>query len=563
MENEYCKICGIPLLHPDKPCPKCNPDFKTDNKIKFDLKRSSFMLMKYYDDLFKKPLLLSILTLIIVYLSGVNLLQEIIIYVIIGIFYTFKNKNIMTKEFKLKFALYYTILSTLGLIIFIVLGLFNPLQSVGIITSIFFLIIEIPLRALKRFICSYLFLLISNRISLLLVKVSDLKNWLKYTTKPLISLVEKPQYLIIIAILGIISHYIYTSIYYEKGDFKLIGKMGNAAPEIASLIPLDNGNIFILRTAQFGNKSQYNIFNFKNEKFTPVKDLKQEYGSTSEPNAIKLDNGKVLIVGSLSELVPNYKNKITYGELYDPITNKISLVGKNLIPTYAFGMAKLQDGRVLIAGGAGFDKKAQIFDPKTNKFYRTGSLNKGRIDPILFLLKNGKVLVFNNSDYIDDSNYTMELYIPDKGIFKLAGNLPENVGHIKKIFPLKNGKILFLSTANDYKNWNLVFYNPDKNEVDKIYTMPQMNNIDNFETTLLQNDKILFTGGIKNGHEYLSAEIFDPKTEKYTPINHKMRIPRAYHKAIQLKDGRVLILDGCNSQNLFIEQAEIFYPPKS
>lgn len=59
------------------------------------INRKFSIFMKYYDLLFKKPLILSILALIIVYLTDIDIFQELIIFAIIGIFYTFKNKEVI------------------------------------------------------------------------------------------------------------------------------------------------------------------------------------------------------------------------------------------------------------------------------------------------------------------------------------------------------------------------------------------------------------------------------------------------------------------------------------
>ncbi len=67
---------------------------------------------------------------------------------------------------------------------------------------------------------------------------------------------------------------------------------------------------------------------------------------------------------------------------------------------------------------------------------------------------------------------------------------------------------------------------------------------------LLKDGKVLITGGYyynPKGHlerEYSkSAEIYDPKTKKFTRTND-MNLGRAYHSSILMNDGRVLIVGG-------------------
>ena len=77
---------------------------------------------------------------------------------------------------------------------------------------------------------------------------------------------------------------------------------------------------------------------------------------------------------------------------------------------------------------------------------------------------------------------------------------------------------------------------------------------------LLKDGKVLITGGYyynPKGHlerEYSkSAEIYDPKTKKFTRTAD-MNLGRAYHSSILMNDGRVLVVGGGHVE------AEIFNP---
>lgn len=60
--------------------------------------------------------------------------------------------------------------------------------------------------------------------------------------------------------------------------------------------------------------------------------------------------------------------------------------------------------------------------------------------------------------------------------------------------------------------------------------------------TLLQDGRVLITGGTSGLNEFNTAEIFDPKTNKFHRISN-MNEKHAWHSATLLKDGRVLIID--------------------
>lgn len=203
-------------------------------------------MAKYYDFLLKSPILLAIVAIAAWAFTGIDIFRQIPIFFLIGIFYTFKNKEIMTKKFKLDFALYFIALLSAYNFLVLFIGLLDPLSEVGIVTSLPSIIIIFPLQLLFAFISSYLVLLISNRMSLLLVKISELQNWLKYIVKPIISLVEQPKYLLSLMLLVFLLNFTYSLIFYENGQFKSVGKLNNHGQEIMNIFQLPNGNIFIL-----------------------------------------------------------------------------------------------------------------------------------------------------------------------------------------------------------------------------------------------------------------------------------------------------------------------------
>jgi Kelch motif protein len=77
--------------------------------------------------------------------------------------------------------------------------------------------------------------------------------------------------------------------------------------------------------------------------------------------------------------------------------------------------------------------------------------------------------------------------------------------------------------------------------------------------------KVLITGGYdENGNPLDSAEIYDPSTSQFTPLDGFMSTPRAGHSAVLLRSGKVLIVGGVADANetasSFLDTAEIFDP---
>ena len=141
--------------------------------------------------------------------------------------------------------------------------------------------------------------------------------------------------------------------------------------------------------------------------------------------ATRLSDGRVLITGGSNGSVG-----VASAELYDPTTGRFSTAGSMTADRESHSSTLLADGRVLIAGGmhdpgpvacAGAAciamvgttdlTSAEIYDPATGKFSRTGSMATPRSIPAAILLQDGRVLVaggFTNQGPWTDA----ELYQP-------------------------------------------------------------------------------------------------------------------------------------------------------
>ncbi len=146
-----------------------------------------------------------------------------------------------------------------------------------------------------------------------------------------------------------------------------------------------------------------------------------ETGSMSEARvdhtATLLANGKVLVAGGYA--VQNSSGGLTSSaELYDPAANSFSPVARMNFHRYKHSAVLLNDGKVLMAGGiASYPDKpryttAELFDPATNSFVKTGDmiLDRFKVKNAAVLLQNGKVLIAGGS-------WGLEIYDPATGTF--------------------------------------------------------------------------------------------------------------------------------------------------
>ena len=117
-------------------------------------------------------------------------------------------------------------------------------------------------------------------------------------------------------------------------------------------------------------------------------------------------------------------------ELYDPQSGTWAATGSMTQPRGAHGAAMLPDGRVLVAGGwAGGPmgdvvRGAEIYDPATGQWTRTGDLITARTDLTLVAVRDGTVLAVMGTDSGDfmTSVSAAERYDPASGTWSPAGD---------------------------------------------------------------------------------------------------------------------------------------------
>jgi len=249
-------------------------------------------------------------------------------------------------------------------------------------------------------------------------------------------------------------------------------------------------------------------------KFTPTGDMQTARGRHTET---LLTNGKVLMAGGTTRASDKLcVEGITSAELYDPSTKSFTKTGSLSALRYAHTATALLDGKVLVAGGFGYgfdcsdlgeapQTSAELYNPSTGTFQTTSSMVAARSAHTATLLPNGNVLITGGGDgggatlpFFGSSSATAELYDPMTAAFSTTGGMAAGrFGH----------------TA-----------------------------------TLLANGKVLVVGGFASysSEPTAAAEIYDPTTGHFSSAG-KMMTPRAGHRATRLVDGRILITGGFNT----------------
>lgn len=358
-------------------------------------------------------------------------------------------------------------------------------------------------------------------------------------------------------------------------------------------IPPSSGKVKIPEQDRYLKK--FEIYNPKTRKFEK---MAQPIYWHSNNQPIVLDDGRVLIVGGTCPM--QWKKKYVtqfqidtceqsqYAELYDPLKNEFKLAGKMIIPRCGFGIAKLQDGRVLITNGHNtlpikydsngendysyaltkqdIEASAEIFDPKTETFSLTGTsavniLKKatnprcgkhltrmGNLDAQDIMLDNGEVLV------LWTTGGAAEIYNHKTGQFRRISDMTRVINSsfpppsVKK---LRDGRVIIISGFSRETLNTAEIFDPKDERFFYLGKLASDHGDSGISySTVLQNGKVLIIGGRKESNTYpnyiipiKSMELFDPETNSFKYIGKE---PRKIFvgSSILLNDGNVFYIGG-------------------
>lgn len=157
-----------------------------------------------------------------------------------------------------------------------------------------------------------------------------------------------------------------------------------------------------------------------------------------------LPNGKVLAAGGQTAA----GDALASSELYNPATVRWALTGKMNIARDEHTAVLLTTGNVLAVGGEDINgistAKTELYNPLTGKWTLTGNLNTSRIEHTATLLMNGHVLISGGMNVTMNGSTVLssaEIYNPLTGVWTRTGNLHNaRTGHTATL--LHSGMVL-------------------------------------------------------------------------------------------------------------------------
>jgi hypothetical protein len=253
--------------------------------------------------------------------------------------------------------------------------------------------------------------------------------------------------------------------------------------------------------------------------------------------ATLLPNGKVLVAGGETSAI----NPVATADLYNPATRSFSRTGSLHTARESATATLLPDGQVLVAGGIGSLSNlasAELYNPATGKWRFTAPMHTSGYGLTSTLLHNGKVLVVGL-----DFGKSAEVYDPASRTWTDTGPLmaPQFLG---TTVLLPNGKVLAVGGGNTAAQ----LYDPATNDWTSAGNM--LVNQQTPAATLLPGGQVLVVGGRTpgaGGHALATAELYDPATGFWS-LTDSMGIGRSGETATLGADQLVLVTGGCTRQ---------------
>ena len=186
----------------------------------------------------------------------------------------------------------------------------------------------------------------------------------------------------------------------------------------------------------------------------------------------------------------------------------------------------MADGRILVVGGTGAASLTEVYDPTNNSWSYVSSPIYARNNHAATLLTDGRILVAGGGNAI------AEIYNPATNSWTQTPAMNASSGPSAGV-RLQDGRVLVLSRSDPE------IYNPTTNSWSAAGTHVGGNRYYPV-ITLLQDGRVLLSGGGSNLPGNANAEVYNPGTNTWTAVAD-MNQGRKYHTSTLLPDGRVLV----------------------
>ncbi len=276
--------------------------------------------------------------------------------------------------------------------------------------------------------------------------------------------------------------------------------------------------------------------------------------------AQKLQDGRVVVAGGIAQgsLMP------AEAEVYDPTTGSWSPAGRLNEPRLSHALSLLPDGRLLVSGGAVTTRiqgqpRAEVYDPATNAWTRVADMGEGRAWHTSTTLLNGMVLVVGGIDQ-EAPLASAERFSPATGTWSSAGRSNARPASSHTATLLRDGTLLQAAGEEGEQALRRASrYDPVLDRWEDVGDMIDARAW--HAAALLTTGEVLVTGGqasrLSTDPRLRTAELFDPATRMWR-ATARMQTGRGRHTATTVPDGRVLVVGGTEVGNVDLASAELY-----
>jgi hypothetical protein len=173
------------------------------------------------------------------------------------------------------------------------------------------------------------------------------------------------------------------------------------------------------------------------------------YGSTGTV----LEDGRVLIVGgAIHDAAGPYSAVV---ETFDPTTKAVEKTTPLSLARAKHAAVRLADGRVLVVSGqadekkSGFTRTAEVFDPRTKVWKRAADIPEGAQSIGIARLADGRVLIAGGDEMYKARKLSQTLLFEPsaKGFTRVSEPASPRAG---PLVPLADGRVLFVGDASNF-----------------------------------------------------------------------------------------------------------------
>ncbi|TAH39658.1 MAG: kelch-like protein [Planctomycetota bacterium] len=213
-----------------------------------------------------------------------------------------------------------------------------------------------------------------------------------------------------------------------------------------------------------------------------------------------------------------------------------------------FGSARLQDGRVLVAGGNSDGATlaaAELYVPRTGTWSPAHDMTVPREAHTLTAAPNGMALAVGGSSSPGGAALaSTEVFIPGSRRWKAYSTLTTGRYYHAAVV-LADGRLMVVGgcTAPGYVGFttSAEILDPASGTWSNTGSLAYARAY--HTATLLPSGKVLVAGGSGSGPDLHQVELWDPATNSWS-LGPPLHDARTFHAAVALSDGRVIVMGG-------------------